>query len=82
MDQIKAFDRVDWNYLSKTLAKYNYGNKTIQNIKTLYANITTKIKPNGHISRPFHPTRGVRQGCPLSMTLYILRADILIQNIT
>ena len=81
IDQIKAFDRVDWSYLSKTLHKYRYGNKTVQNIATLYTNITTKIKANGHISRPFHPTRGVRQGCPLSLTLYILQADILIQNI-
>ena len=81
IDQTKAFDRVDWSYISKTLDKYRFGNKTVQNIATLYTNITTKIKANGHISRPFHPTRGVRQGCPLSMTLYILKADILIQNI-
>ena len=81
IDQVKAFDRVCWSYLTKVLHKYNYGTKTIENIKTLYTDIETSIKANGHLTAPFHPTRGVRQGCPLSMILYILQADVMIRNV-
>ena len=81
IDQVKAFDRVCWSYFTKVLHKYNYGTKTIENIKTLYTDIETSIKANGHLTAPFHPTRGVRQGCPLSMILYILQADVMIRNV-
>ena len=81
IDQVKAFGRVWWSYLTKVLNKYNYGPKTIENIKSLYTDIETAIKTNGHLTAPFHPTRGVRQGCPLSMILYALQADVLIRNI-
>ena len=51
------------------------------NMKTLYTDIEINIKANGHIARPIRPTRGVRKGCPLSMTLYIMEADMLLRYI-
>ena len=46
-------------------------------IKICYNNIQSKIKINGLLSDPFIITRGVRQGCPLSMLLYIIAAEVL-----
>ena len=41
LDQSKAFDRVNWEFLFKTLTKFGYGEKFINIIKTLYNNITS-----------------------------------------
>ena len=49
LDQEKAFDRVDWNFLFKDLEHFGYGPEIIQKIKTVYQNIETQIKVNGHL---------------------------------
>ena len=38
----------------------------------MYANATSVIQVNGHISTPIPIQCGVRQGCPLSMILFVL----------
>ena len=35
------------------------------------------IKNNGWISRSVHPSRGIRQGCPISALLFILVVEIM-----
>ena len=77
IDQMKAFDRVDWNFMFRTLKKFNFGESFIQWIKLAYNQITSKIKVNGTESDSFTLERGVRQGCPLSAMLYIVTAEIL-----
>ena len=46
-------------------------------IKVCYNNIQYKIKINGRLSDSFTIMWGVRQGCPLSMLLYIIAAEVL-----
>lgn len=46
-------------------------------IKVRCNNIQSKIKINVLLSEPFTLKRGVRQGCPLSMLLYIIAAEVL-----
>ncbi|MCP3925856.1 MAG: reverse transcriptase family protein, partial [Desulfobacterales bacterium] len=76
LDQMKAFDRVNWNFLFKTLESFGFGPQFISYIKTLYNNIASCVKVNGFISAPFTLERGVRQGCPLSPLLYIIVSEI------
>ena len=71
LDQEKAFDRVDRQFLFKTLLKFGFGPNLIFLIKTIYNNIEAQVKVNGNMSQSFLIERGVRQGCPLSMILYI-----------
>ena len=73
-DFLKAFDRVDHEFILSALKKFGYGNNFIQIIKVVYNNIQSRIKINGFLSDPFTLLRGVRQGCPLSMLLYIITA--------
>ena len=73
----KAFDRVDHEFILSALKKFGYGNNFIQIIKVVYNNIQSRIKINGFLSDPFTLLRGVRQGCPLSMLLYIITAEVL-----
>ena len=81
LDQEKAFDRVDRQFLFKTLRKFGYGPKLISIIEVIYNNIEAQVKVNGNMSSSFLIERGVRQGCPLSMILYIILAEVMIQNI-
>ena len=78
---MKAFDRVNWNFLLKTLENFNFGPVLISWLKLLYTNIESKVKCNDFISDPFTPSRGVRQGCPLSALLYVLIAEVFAANV-
>ena len=49
-------------------------------MKTVYQNIETQVKVNGHLSQAFLVKRGLRQGCSLSMILYIIFAEIFLEN--
>ena len=49
----------------------------VKQVKACYNDIQSKIKINGVLSDPFTIMRGVRQGCPLSMLLYIIAAEVL-----
>lgn len=50
LDQEKAFDKVDREFLLKTLQKSGYGPKLIAKINTIYNEIEAKVKVNGHLS--------------------------------
>ena len=71
LDQEKAFDRVEHKFLFKTLQGFGFGDNFIDWLKILYSNATTKIKVNGHFTESIPLTRGLRQGCPLSPSLYV-----------
>ena len=77
LDQEKAFDRVDHQFLFKTMEAFGIGEEFIAWIKVLYSNATTKIKINGYLSASIPLKRGVRQGCPLSALLYVLVIEVL-----
>ena len=77
IDQEKAFDRVNWNFLDRVLLRMNFGPSFRSLIRTLYNGVSSKILNNGHFSKPVLLRRGVRQGCPISPLLYCLVAETL-----
>jgi hypothetical protein len=81
MDQEKAFDYVDWDFLGRVLAKMNFGPKLRAMIKCIYTDIQSAILSNGYVSPSFQVARGVRQGCPLSPLLFVLVAEVFGQAI-
>ena len=42
LNQEKAFDRVNWDFLFKTLRNFGYGPRIIQKIRAVYNNIEAK----------------------------------------
>ena len=50
-------------------------------MKTVNQSIETQIKVNGHLPQAFPVKRGMQQGYPLSMILYIIFAEIFLENI-
>ena len=81
LDQTKAYDRVEWDFLFKVLEKFNFGPNFIKMIKTCYNNIQSAVKVNGFVSSFFYLSRGIRQGCPISTVLYILVAESLAEAV-
>ena len=81
IDLQKAFDSVDHHFLFKILDKMGFHHTFISWIRVLYTNTVSLCLINGHKTRPFTIKRGVRQGCPLSMILYVLAQEPLYQAI-
>ena len=81
LDQEKAFDRVEWPFLLATLSRMGFGPSFIRWVKLFYTDIRSAVLINGYTSRSFKPSRGVRQGCPLSPLLYVLSMEVLAANI-
>lgn len=76
LDQLKAFDRVNWDFLFQTMSAFNFHPTFISWIKLLYTDIFSCVRVNGHLTETFSLTRGVRQGCPLSPLLYVIVAEV------
>ena len=81
LDQQKAFDRVNHQFLQIVLEKMNFDHRFIRIISSLFATHRAHIVDKGRISSPFRVERGVRQGDPLSPLLYVLAINPLIHSI-
>ena len=81
IDQEKAFDYVDWDFLDRVLHNMNFGPKFRSMITCIYKDIQSAILSNGYVSQSFPVERGVRQGCPLSPLLFVLMAEVFAQAI-
>ena len=77
LDQEKAYDRVDHEYLWRTLGKMNFPMTFINTVKSLYDSAVSVVIINGVISKTYKITRGVRQGDPLSCLLFDLAIEPL-----
>lgn len=81
LDQEKAFDRVDWSFLFRILDHLGFGSSFVSWVRLLYSGVFSSIFVNGYTSEVFFPSRGVRQGCPLSPLLYVLSIEVLAANL-
>ncbi|KAK3532262.1 hypothetical protein QTP86_013899, partial [Hemibagrus guttatus] len=66
LDQEKAFDRVEHEYLWKVLEAFGFNPGFVAMIKVLYCEIESVLKVNGGLCASFKVLRSIRQGCALS----------------
>jgi hypothetical protein len=72
LDFQAAFDRVSHKYLFNILDRYGFSMPFQQRIRGLYDHAEATIHINGNMSTAISIECGIRQGFPLSMTLYVL----------
>ena len=77
IDFEKAYDKLEWEYVQKCLDYFGFGSDLKKWIKLFYAQISSCIINNDHMSNYFQLSRGVRQGCPLSCYIFILCAELM-----
>uniref|UniRef100_A0A2R5L921 Putative reverse transcriptase n=1 Tax=Ornithodoros turicata TaxID=34597 RepID=A0A2R5L921_9ACAR len=81
-DQEAAFDRVDHGFLFHVLHRAGFGERFQQFVRVLYTGAESQVLVNGRPSLAFDVTRGVRQGCPLSPTLYVLVFEAVVRMLS
>ena len=72
IDQEKAFDRVNHEYLKLILTKLGLKGKFMKIITAMYKNITSQVLINGAKTNIIPIERSIRQGCSFSMLLFVL----------
>ena len=72
MDFTQAYDRIDRMALWAHLESIGMPQHLLGAIRGMYENDTYILVDGGRQTQPIHPTRGVKQGCPLSPLLFSL----------
>ena len=81
LDQSKAFDRVDHRFLATVLETAGFKPEFCRWISMMYHNPQAMVQVNRRRSGAFAIERSVRQGCPLSLLLYVLALEPLLHRI-
>lgn len=76
VDAEKAFDRLEWHYLSQVLHHMGLGAQYISVIKVLYSSPIARVLIGSSYSDYIFISRGTRQRCPLSPSLFALSLDL------
>ena len=73
----KAYDRVRWRWLWRVMEHVGLDGRLLALIQACYANPCVTVVLEGMTLGLLHPTRGVRQGCPMSPLLFALAIEPL-----
>jgi hypothetical protein len=71
----KYFDRASWQYLRAVLESLGFNQCWVNWIPNRTSSTFFSILVNGVPSKPFSPSRGIRQGDPLSPFFFVLMAE-------
>ena len=77
IDAEKAFDKMQHQFMIKTLQKIGIEGTFLNILKAIYDKPTANIVLNGEKLKPFQLRSGTRQGCPHSPLLFNIVFEVL-----
>lgn len=82
IDLEKAYDRLEWSFIKMVLIHFRFPDNIIKLIISCVTTTSTSLLFNGSKLQPFCPSRGIRQGDPISPYLFLLCMEFLRAQIT
>ena len=66
IDLEKVYDRLEWSFVKMVLEHFGLPQNIFNLIMSCISTTTTTLLFNGNKLEAFHPSRGIRQGDPIS----------------